>query len=130
MAVTSTSGAQSVTGGLWAQIQQQQAQRSADQAEQQARALRARAQDAQSVADRAQENARSLKVQSNRADGEAVLARQGLLAQESGGAVQSQLTDIREQIGSILQSEKLVVSLPPVVNAEGQVTGSLVNVMA
>lgn len=130
MAAALTSSVQSATSGLWAQMQQQLAQRNADQAEQQASALRARAQSAQVVADRAQENARSLKVQSNQAQGEASEARRGLAAQASVSEVQSQFADLREQISEVLQSDPIVASLPPVVNTSGQETGTVVNVTA
>ncbi|MBL8506773.1 MAG: hypothetical protein JNJ51_10520, partial [Methylobacillus glycogenes] len=53
------SAAQTATSGLFAQIQQLQAQRNADQAEQRARILLEKARQAQTVADRAQESARS-----------------------------------------------------------------------
>lgn len=131
MAVTSASS--SSASGLWAQIQQQQAQRNADRAEQQARALQAKAQAAQSVADRAQENARSLKVESNQAQGEAVQARRGLATLKSVGEVQNQFSDLREQIGKVLQSDTITTStiaLAPVVNTSGQQTGTVVNVTA
>lgn len=131
MPVTSTSSAQSATSGLWAQIQQQQAQRNANQAEQQARGLQARAQAAQSVADRAQESARSLKVQSNQAQGEASQAQRSLVTLNSVGEVQTQLSDLHEQISKVLQpAANSSASLAPVVNAFGQSTGTLVNVTA
>jgi len=133
MAVMSTSSVQSPTSGLCAQIQQQQAHRNADQAEQQASALQAEAQSAQSVADRAQENARSLKVESNQAQGEAVQARRGLATLQSVGEVQNQFSDLREQISNVLQSDTTTVlpaTLPPVVNTSGQPTGTVVNVTA
>lgn len=129
MPVTSTSSAQSAASGLWAQIQQQQAQRNANQAEQQASALQARAQTAQSVADRAQESARSLKVQSNQAQGEASQAQRSLVTLNSVGEVQTRLSDLHEQISKVLQPET-TASLAPVVNAFGQSTGTLVNVTA
>lgn len=116
---------------MLAQIQQMQAQRNADQAEQRARALRDKASDAQGVADRAQENARSLKVQSEQAQGEATQARRGLAELGAGQTVQSRLTDLRQQIGAVLQSDVLKrSSLVPVVNAQGQPTGTVVNVTA
>lgn len=133
MPVTSTSSAQSAASGLWAQIQQQQAQRNANQAEQQARGLQARAQAAQSVADRAQESARSLKVQSNQAQGEASQAQRSLVTLSSVGEVHTQLSDLHEQISKVLQPETTAnssASLAPVVNAFGEPTGTLVNVTA
>jgi chromosome segregation ATPase len=135
MAVTSASGAQSAGSGLWAQLQLQQARRSADQAEQQASALQAQAQSAQSVANRAQENARSLQVQSRQAQGDASQARLNLATQNAVGEVQSQLGDLKTQISQVLQSEPLgatatTATPAPVVNTSGQQTGTLVNVTA
>ena len=80
MTISATSSTQSLSNGIFAQIQQQQAQRNADQAEQRASSLQAQAQDAQAAAVGAQENARSLKVQSSQAQGDALSARQGLAA--------------------------------------------------
>lgn len=133
MAVTSASGAQSASGGLWAQLQLQQARRNADQAEQQAAALQSQARSAQSVADRAQENARSLQVQSRQAQGDASQARLNLATKNSVGEVQSQLGDLKTQISKVLQSEPLgatATTAAPVVNTSGQQTGTLVNVTA
>lgn len=134
MAITSSSGVQSPSSGIWAQILQQQAQRNADQAEQQARALQTRAREAQTVADRAQENARSLKVQSGQAQGEAESARRGLAAMESIGEVQTQIGDLRAQISSELAPAETAVAgatdATAVINVFGQATGTLVNVTA
>ncbi|TXG94440.1 MAG: hypothetical protein E6R09_17390 [Rhodocyclaceae bacterium] len=134
MPVGSSSSAQAGGGVLWAQLQQQLASRSADQAEQRASALRARASAAQAVADQAQENARSLKAESDQAQGQAGEARRGVLQMNSLGKVQTQLSDLREQIGKVLQPDvspaDTTVTLAPVVNAFGQETGTLVNVTA
>jgi len=134
MPVTSTSGVQSAGSGIWLQIQQQQAQRSADQADQRARSLQVRAREAQSAADRAQETARSLEVQSGQAQSEANSARLGLAAQASLGKIQTQLSGLREQIGVALAAQKVVQpvaeSVAPVINDLGQQTGTLVNVTA
>lgn len=134
MAITSSSGVQSPSSGIWVQIQQQQAQRNADAAEQQARALQTRAREAQTVADRAQENARSLKVQSGQAQGEAESARRGLAAMESIGEVQTRISALREQIGSELAPAETAVAgttdTAAVINVFGQATGTLVNVTA
>lgn len=146
MAISSTSPAQSLNSGIFVQVQQQQAQRSADQAERQARSLQAQARDAQTVASRAQENARSLKVQANQAQGEASSARQGLVALKSGDELQTQLGGLHDQISAILKPEtdssaisslgsapasiSSASALVPVINSFGQSTGALVNVIA
>ena len=128
-ASVSTSQASSA---MWAQLQQQQAQRNAEQAEQRARSLQVQARDAQSEADRAQENARSLQVESNTAQSEAGEAKRNVVAMRSLQDVQTQFSDLRQQIGKILQPESstATASLAPVVNAYGQETGILVNVTA
>jgi hypothetical protein len=134
MPVGSSASAQAGGSALWAQLQQQQASRNADQAEQRASALRERARVAQSVADQAQESARSLKVESDQAQGQAGEARRGVAQMSSLGKVQTQLSDLREQIGKVLQSDisgtETAATLAPVVNAFGQETGTLVNVTA
>lgn len=134
MAVSSAAGAQSASSGLWAQLQLQQARQAADQAEQQAAALQARAQSAQTVADRAQENARSLQVQSRQAQGDASQARLNLASQDVASQVQTQLGDLKAQISEVLKSDTLsatpVPAPAPVINTSGQATGTLVNVTA
>lgn len=135
MAIGSAS-IQSSSSGLWAQIQQQQAQRTADQAEQQARSLKAMAQNAEATAAQAQENARTLKVQSNQAQGEAENARRGVAAMKSLGVVQAQFADLRQQINDVLSptdtsaTRGATLASAPVLNVYGQQTGSLVNVTA
>ncbi len=138
MTVTSGTSIQGAGGGFLAQIQQQQAQRNADQAAQQARALQSRAQAAQSVANRAQESARSLKVEAGQAQSDAASARQGLAAMKSLGEVQTQFADLRQQISDVLANPSpvstndvvLPAASPAVINAFGQPTGTLVNVTA
>lgn len=133
MAISSLSSAQSVSGIVWQEVQRQQAQRNADQAEQAARSLRADAQAAQSVADRAQENARSISAESGQADSRSAQARQGLAAMKSIGEVQSGFANLRQQISSVLSSDYVTpVSIQPaaVINTSGQETGTVINVMA
>lgn len=142
MAIASATSSASVSGGLFAQIQQQQAQRNAEQAESKARALQGQARSAQVEADRAQENARSIKVQSDQASDDASQARQGLVALKLLGETQTQFADLREQLATIKSgadttSNTNAVSastsggaLAPVVNSFGQPTGTLVNVTA
>ena len=133
MPVASLTSSQGASGALWLQIQQQQAQRNADQAEQRAQALQGQARAAQSEADRAQENARSLRVESNSARSDAGEARRNLSAMKSLEGVQTKLSDVRQQIGKILQPAAATAdtaSPAPVVNALGQETGTLVNVTA
>lgn len=132
MPVAFASGTQAAGGALWAQIQQQQAQRNADQAEQRARLLQSQAREAQGEASRAQETARTLQVESRSAQSDAWEARRNVVALRSLGAVQNQLSDVQGQIGQIL--DKSLSALPgssaAVVNTSGQQTGTLINVTA
>ena len=145
MAISSGLSSQSLSSGIFAQIQQQQAQHNADQAELRASALQAQAQNAVTVASHAQQAARSLKVEATQAEGEASNARQGLVAMKSLGETQARLGDLREQIGTALSQPVVTpvtsvtssasvpttpVSAPAVINAFGQTTGTLVNVVA
>lgn len=131
--VTSISNAQSAASSFSIQIQQQLAQRSVEQSEQQARALRAKAQNAEAVAERARETARSLNVEANEAQGDASRARINLAEQSSLGDVQANLTDLHEQITQLNNTPSPLTSsaqLTPVINTSGQTTGTLVNVTA
>jgi hypothetical protein len=126
-----------LAGGLWEQLQQQQAERAASQADQKARALRAQAGAAQATADRAQENARSLKVQSEQAQQDASSAQLGLVTAKSVGKVQEQLSARHLQPASALAGVSTgeadsgsAAASKAVINAQGQTTGTLVNVTA
>lgn len=133
MAISSSASTAALTSGALAQIQQLQAQRNANQAEQQAQSLRARAQAAQSQADRAQENARSLRLQSSQAQGEASSARRGLAAMKSANDVQTSLGNLRADIKAALVQNvaSTEVSTPgTTINAQGQTTGTLISVTA
>ncbi|MCP5268881.1 MAG: hypothetical protein H6943_07580 [Zoogloeaceae bacterium] len=114
------------------QLRVQQAQRSAEQAEASARALRQQASVAQREADRAQEGARNLQVSADSAEGRAGLARQQLVSAESLGQVRQGFDAIRGQISEGLKGLDAPVApaAAPVINSEGQTTGTLVNVTA
>lgn len=128
MATLSVAGTQSAVSQFSQQLRTQQAQHRAEQAETAARALRAQARGAQQAADQAQENARNLKVRSDQAQGEAGAARQAVVSLESLGRVDSGLQSIREGIAEGLAA--LDAAPAPVVNADGQTTGTLINVTA
>lgn len=128
MAMPSVSGTLGGSSGIWVQLQQQQAERAADQAEQKARALASRARDAQSDADRAVEKARSLGVQSEQANGDAQEARRGLVALDALSEVRSGFDDLRQQIGEILQPAASI-STDSASVAEQRI-GSLIDVSA
>ncbi len=130
MQLASSSGS-SLVAGAWAQAQQAQAERNAERAAQQARALQGQAREAQSNADRAQENARSLKTRSDQAQVEADSAQRGLAALSSIAEVDAGLSDLRAQLSKILSSDTTATpTAAPVVNSLGQETGTLVNVTA
>lgn len=132
MPVASTSGTQAAGGALWAQIQQQQAQRTADQAEQRANVLQSQAREALGEASRAQEKARTLQVESDSARSDAGEARRNIVAQRSVNTIQTKLDDLQGQIARVLESPSLSASQnsAPVVNASGQQTGTVINVTA
>ncbi|MDQ5879005.1 MAG: hypothetical protein QG638_1739 [Pseudomonadota bacterium] len=130
MAVSSTSSAQSASSIISQQLRVQQAERNADQAEASARSLRQAAAAAQRNADRAQEGARTLQVQSAQADSAVGAARQQVASVASAIQLQGGFDAIREQIAASLQTLDQPVVSAAVVNAEGQTTGTLVNVTA
>lgn len=105
MATPSVSGTLGGSSGVWAQLQQQQAQRAVEQAEVKARSLQAQAQDARANADRAVEKARSLGVESVQADSDAQQVRRGVAALDSLNEVRSRFDDLRQQIGNVLHPE-------------------------
>lgn len=131
------SAAQSLSSGVWSQLHQQQAQRIADRAEQNARALKTKAQEAEVQAIQAQENARSLSVEHDKAEGQAGSARQQLASLKSVSQLQQGMQNLREQISSsTIDAVKLdtdtqsAAATGGVVNALGQKTGVLVDVTA
>lgn len=133
MAIAPTSSASGLSSSALGQIQQQQAQRNADRAEQQARSLRAQADAAQTQANQAQESARSLRSQSAQAQADASSARLGLAALKSARDVQTSLANLRTDIGAVLErpaSQSQTSSAGVVINTQGQATGTLISVTA
>lgn len=125
------------------QLRLQQARRTAEQAEATARALNAQAGNAQRVADRAQEDARSLSVQANQAESTAGQARQGLAALSTAQQAFARLSNTADQV--VAREPTPVAAAPvttapvaptpaadaaPVVNTQGQVTGTVINTTA
>lgn len=135
---SSTSNLPSATQDAWQQLKLQQAKRDAERADWNAQALQAQAQAAQRVANRAEEVARSLAVQADQAQSDAGKARQGLASLSSLGQMQNLVTHVSEQAFPIQQNSQ--ASMPadsptqagttPVVNTQGQVTGTVVNTTA
>jgi len=135
---SSTSGLPSATQDAWQQLKLQQAQRDADRADWNAQALQAQAQQAQRVANRAEDVARSLSVQADQAQSEAGKARQGLASLSSLGQMQKLVNHVSEQVFPTPTETQPAVpaggqaqsSATPVVNTQGQVTGTVVNTTA
>jgi len=143
MAVGSTtSGTQAATQIGWQQLKLQQARRTAEQAEQTAQALKSQANQAQRSADQAQETARSITVQSDQASSYASRARQGVAATQSVEQMQMQISNVVDQVTAkqqapaspsavtTLKASTATSAITPVVNTQGQITGTLINTTA
>ncbi|WP_306607341.1 hypothetical protein [Azonexus sp.] len=126
--ISSTQGSSSAA---WGQLQQQQAQRNAEQAEQRARSLQTMAQAAQREADQAQGNARNLKIDSSQARTDADSAQRNVAAMSSLNTVNTQLGELRNQISNVLSSPSVASTTPSAyTNVDGQATGTLINITA
>ena len=124
---------QSANQSAWQQFKVSQAERNADQAEQNARALRAEADAAQRSADRAQENARTLGVDADQAQQSAGRARQGVAASRTEVQAGTRLSAaVDKVVQAQVQAQAPAPAQPkePVVNSLGQVTGQVVSVSA
>jgi len=129
MAISSATGG--AFGQATAQLAVQQAQRAADRAESAARRLRADATTAQHSADREQERARELQVRSSQAESEVGSARQRVSSLTAADRLQSDFGSLRENIADALVGlDQPAPASAPVLNAEGQTTGTLVSVTA
>lgn len=144
--VSSSSGIQAAVQSGFQQIKLQEARRNAAQAEQAARSLASQAQSAQRVADRAQDNARSLYVQSSEAQQDAGRARQGIALIRSNDQALERLGSVASQVIERLPAETVSpavaaasatpvapvapVAPVPVVNTQGQLTGTLLSTTA
>ena len=129
----SIAGSSAAGAQVWGQLQQQQAQRTADQAEARAQALAVKAREAQSEAQQAQEKARKTDVEHGQAEEDAGTAKRNLLSLKSLGEASDGLQKLRDQIAgasySILDSSTTSATAG-VTNALGQQTGTLVDVTA
>jgi hypothetical protein len=144
--VASLSSISGASQNGWQQYRLQEAQRNADQAAQTAQALKVQANDAQRVAQRAKENARSLAVDSSQADSRAGQARAGVASLRSAQEMVAQLSNFADQSVSRQQSSASSSSTPsaatnsttsatstalaPVINTQGQVTGTTISTTA
>lgn len=112
------------------QLRYQELRRNADKAEQTAQSLKAQADNAQRVVERDKEKARSLSVQSDQAREDSVQARLKLANLNSAKQTISQLTRVVDQVIAREQSSAQKANPSPVVNAQGQVTGTIINATA
>ena len=118
-----------ITTAAFAQMQQQQAQRAAEQAEQRAQSLQAETRRARADAERAQDRVRTLEVETSQAERTAERARGGIAASESLQQLDGQLSTLQEDIRSTFPTPADGEPPPrPVVNAQGQLTGTVINV--
>ncbi len=112
----------------------QQAKRDAERAEQTARSLQAQARDAKQQANQAVSYARSVATQADRARADAGQARQGLAVIKAAAQIQTQLTNVVSQTTETLKAAESAGfaqgGAAPVINAAGQLTGTVVNTTA
>ena len=132
--ISSLSGAQSTAQSGLQQFRLQQAERNAEQAEQTARALQSQAREARQTASQAQEDARFIAAQADQAQTNAGQARLGLAVIRSVGQLQTRLSEAVTQVTENLQGTEPAAPTPapatPVINTQGQVTGTVVNTTA
>lgn len=132
--ISSLSGAQSAAQSGLQQLRLQQAKREAEQAEFTARVLAAQASQAQQKASDAQEEARAITAQSDQAQTQAGQARQGLAVIKSVGQMGTQLdsvvTKVAEKVKPAEPAAPVQDTAAPVVNTQGQVTGTVINTTA
>lgn len=125
MAAVTSSVTQFASQGAWQEIQRQMAQRTADQAEQTARALKAKADGAAQDAAQAQEKARDLDTRYGQARSYADLARSNLTQFDQMSALSDSLAK------GIAALDQAVTSTPvPTVNSEGQTVGQVISEVA
>ncbi len=132
--ISSISGAQSAAQSGVQQLRLLQAERNAQQAELTARVLRAEATDAQQAAREAQEVARVIAAGADQAQANAAQARLGLAVIRTAGESQTQLANAVTQVAQTLKvAEPAAPSqspTPPIVNSQGQLTGTVINTTA
>ena len=127
MALSSApSASRSIAQGLVQALQLQQAQRNAERAQAEARALQGDAAAAQRNADRADEQARAIGRQAQQAQTTANSANRNLASVRALSDTQKQLTQLSQNLHQAVQT----LQAPPVINAQGQLTGTVINVKA
>lgn len=134
MATISSSSGASIGQSVLSQLQLQQAQRNAERADANARSLQAQARQAQQVAVQAQAEARSISSQADQAQSDASQAKLSLAVIRNGSQVQSELTS---SVGNLTETLKVASPVAatlgtaiPVINTQGQITGTVVNTTA
>lgn len=127
---SSASGIQLATQSAWQQFKLSLAERDADRAEQQARALRSQANAAQREVSRAQDNARSLQVQAGKAEANADQASRGIAAVRTVEDMGTRLSAVYDRVAQVQAVPVETAPSDAVVNAQGQVTGQVVSVAA
>jgi chromosome segregation ATPase len=132
--ISSISGAQTAPQSSFLQLQLLQAARDAAQAEQVARSLQAEVSAAQQAAASAEQNVRGITAQARQAEVAAGQAQSNLAAVRSVGQVQAQQASalsVQAQTLNVLEPViKSRSSAPPIVNTQGQITGTVVNTTA
>jgi hypothetical protein len=127
---SSASGVQLANQSAWQQFKLSLAERNADQAEQQARALRSQADSAQREASQAQQNARSLEVEAGNAENTAGAARRGITTMRAVEDTGSRLAATYDRLAQVQTVTVDSADTAAVVNTQGQVTGQVVSVAA
>lgn len=133
VAITATNSATPSPQALLVRARLQQARREADQAEANAESLRAQADGAEVDAEKSQDNVRTLSAQSRRTDAGYTYKPNGgktevsLKTQEFLVRMYSAASDKFTASGNPLKTNPQAA---PVVNAQGQPTGRIVNIRA
>lgn len=132
--ISSISGSQTASQSSFLQLQLLQATRDAAQAEQAARSLQAEVSAAQQAAASAEQNVRAISAQARQAEVAAGLAQSELAAVRSASQTQPQQTLATSRQAETLKSLEPAIknlnSAPPIINTQGQVTGTVVNTTA
>lgn len=133
-AILSSAGTSSATQAGVEQLRVLQAEKNADRAMQTAKTLADQAREARYNANKAQERARELSSQSSQAQTNAGRAQQGLQAMKTSSQMQTQLSGVATQVIERQETAQPVSTAaeqaPPVVNTQGQLTGTVVNTSA
>jgi hypothetical protein len=127
---TASSGIQLANQSTWQQFKLSQAERNADRAEQQARALRSQADSAQREASRAQDNARGLQAEAGKAEIRADQAWRGVATIKTVEDMGTRLSTVYDRVAQVQTVPTEATTSDTVVNAQGQVTGQVVSVAA